>query len=222
MNKEKLDQLLASGAITQEEYDAMIQNITETPAPTSPPAPSEPPKPSNDDLEMLVQRAVDRATNKLGNENKALKERLEKLQNEKLTDEERRQLEIKERERALEEKERAVKQSENRLYALKAIKQAKLDDGSADSMELIDFVMGEDEEEINAKVKSFSALVNRFVKAQVDETFKNNGRNPDKGNDNPAGENPYKEESFNLTKQWELEAKNPELAKAMKAAAGIK
>lgn len=219
MTKEKLDQLLFDGAITQEEYDVLIKGIDTEPSP-SPKV--EDKKPSTDDLEVLVQKAVDRATNKLGNENKSLRERLEKLQREKLTEEERKQIELQEKETAIAERERAIKASENRLYAIKAIKSAELDDGSSNALDLIDFVMGEDEAAIDSKVKAFSELVKRFVKAEVDKTFRDNGRNPAKGGNTQNGNNPYMKDSFNLTEQMRLETENPELAKAYMAAAGIK
>lgn len=133
------------------------------------------------ELENLIQRAVDRATNKLGNENKKLREQLEGLRKEKLSDDELRDLERKEKDRELAEREQRLKEQENRLLALKAIKEIGLDDGSVDSMALVDFVMGEDESAIKERVKVFDALVKRFVQAQVDKVFKTNGRNPGVG-----------------------------------------
>ena len=71
-------------------------------------------------------------------------------------------------------------EKENRWFAIKAIKEAGLDDGGNNALELVDFVMGDSEEATRAKVKTFSDLVKKFVTAQVNETFKSNGRNPEK------------------------------------------
>ena len=44
------------------------------------------------DFEKLIQKAVDRATNKLGNENKKLREQLDAIKKEKLSEEELKKL----------------------------------------------------------------------------------------------------------------------------------
>lgn len=133
-------------------------------------------------LEELIQKAVDRATNKLGNENKKLRGQIDELKKANLSAEELKQLEFKEKEAEIAEREKALHDRENRLLAIKAIKEAGLDDGSNASLDLIDFVMGEDEEAIKGRVKVFEALVKRFVQAQVDTIFKSNGRTPGVGN----------------------------------------
>ena len=127
---------------------------------------------------------------------------------------------IEEKEQEIEEREQSLKEKENRLYAIKAIKSAGLDDGSDKALALVDFVLGDDETGIDEKVKAFSDLVKRFVKAEVDKTFKANGREPEKGGTGNGEKNPYAEGSYNLTEQMRLEVENPELAKTLKTAAG--
>lgn len=217
MTLEQLKALLESGAITQEQYDAMVESLglkEEPPAepPTDPPA---------DDIEKIVQRAVDRATNKLGNDNKKLKEELEKLRKEKLTAEELAKLEAEEQAKDLAEREAAVKAAENKIYAMSAIKKAGLDDGSEAALEILALVNASETEAIDSNVKALKALVDKLVKAKVDETFKKQGRNPDRGGGGGGDVNPYARETFNLTAQMELERTNPELAKQLKAAAGL-
>lgn len=131
------------------------------------------------DVERLIQQAVDRATNKLGNDNKNLRKELEKLRKEKMSDEELRDLELKNKEADIADRELKIKDKENRLYAIKAIKEAGLDDGSSNSLELVDFVLTDNEESTKARVQAFSELVKKFVASQVDQTFKAHGRNPD-------------------------------------------
>lgn len=220
MKLSKLKELLENGSITQEEYEAMAKSA-EPDEPNEPSGPDEPNEP-DDDLEERIQRAVDRATNKLGNENKSLREELTKLKNEKLTAEERAELEKKEKEAELEKRERELTDKENRLYAVKAIKKANLDDGSDSALDLVEFVMAEDEERIDAKVKAFSKLVDKLVKSEVDCVFKKNGGKPGGSSGGGGGTpgNPYKKETFNLTKQMELELNNPDEAKRLKEEAG--
>lgn len=107
------------------------------------------------------------------------------------------------------------------MYAVKAIKEAGLDDGSDVSLSLVDFVMGEDETAINEKVKAFKDLFEKAVKTEVEKRFKENGYTPKQSTSLNGGVNPYMKEQFNLTKQMELETTNPELAAQLKAAAGV-
>ena len=155
-------------------------------------APEQPAEASSTDIESMIQRAVDRATNKLGNENKKLRADLEAERKKNLSASELKQLELQEKEDAIAERERALTDKENRLIAIKAIKEVGLDDGSDASLAIVDFVMAENEEAIRERVKAFDALVKRIVKAQVDGVFKSNGRTPGVGSDsasNAGGQN---------------------------------
>jgi len=141
-------------------------------------------KTQNTDFEDLIQRAVDRATNKLGNENKKLRGEIDALKKANMSESELRQLEIKEKEKEIAEREQKLLEKENRLLAIKAIKEVGLDDGSDASLALVDFVMAEDEAAIKERVKAFDGLVKRFVKSEVDKVFKASGRTPGKGSAN--------------------------------------
>lgn len=225
MNIDELKALLAAGKITKEQFTAMAkaldpdyQEAEPTPEPDKTPEPVPDPDP---DIEKMVQRAVDRATNKLGNENKKLRQQLDALKKAKLTEDEAADLNRQEREEALAERERALQEKENRLYAIKTIKAAGLDDGSDTALELVDFVMGSSEEDIQARVKAFGGLVKKFVKAEVDKTFKQHGRDPEQGTGGST-KNPWAKDTYNITQQMQLELTNPELAKQLKAAAGVK
>lgn len=233
MNLEELKALLASGAITQAQFEAMCKQFgfdvtgdTDDQNNKDDKKEDDPDNKKDDEeklLEKKIQQAIDRATNKLGNDNKALREQLDKLKKEKLTAEELQKLEAEEREKDLAEREAAVKAAENKLYAVKAIKQAGLDDGSEVALDILALVNASDTESIDTNIKALKALVDKLVKAEVAKTFKDNGRNPQKGAGGVGDDNPYLAgKSFNLTKQMELEATNPELAKKLKAAAGIK
>ena len=214
MTIDELKKMLEEGKITKEQFKQMALAID----PDYKDDDDEPPK-DEPDIDKLVQQAVDRATNKLGNDNKRLREELDKIKKEKMTAEERAELERKEEQEKF-ERERAEFQTEkNKLYAVKAIKAAGLDDGSDKSLELVDFVMGDTEEVIDARVKAFGELVKKFVSAEVDKTFKDSGRNPQKGSKGGSEVNPYMKETFNLTEQMRLEATDPEKAKALQAAA---
>ncbi len=222
MTEEKLRELLESGAITQEEFDEMIKNVKSN-EPNPQPAPENDPEPIDlDKIDKIVQSRVDTAMADERKKRAELEKKYKKLQQEKLTDDELKKIEDEEREKTLAEREKAITEKENRLYAVKAIKEAGLDDGSDISLSLVDFVMGEDETEINGKVKAFKELFNKAVTAEVNKRFKENGYKPKNGDNLNGGVNPYTKEQFNLTEQMKIENTNPELAAQLKAAAGVR
>lgn len=229
MKVTKLKELLKSGTITQEEYDEMVKTAEDdTKAdPSEDTSEDKQPEddPSEDDLETkiakAVQSAVDRATNKLGNENKLLKDKLEKTRKEKMTAEELRQVELQEKEDELARQQAEIQMEKNRMHAIKALKKAGLDDGSEETLDLVEFVLGKDEPAIDLKVKALQKFAQRVAKNTTDGIYKANGRTPGKGNAGGGKDNPWIKESWNLTKQMELELNDPELAKTMKASAGI-
>ena len=225
MTLEKLKALLESGSITQEEFDEMVAKLMSEPDTTqNDPQPDPQPKDDfdYDKIERLVQAKVDKATAKFGKEKAELKKQLDKLRAEKLTDEELKQLELGEKEREIAEREKAIRDKENRLYAVKVIKEAGLDDGSDTALNIVEFVMGNDETEINEKVKAFGSLLKKLVDVEVEKKFKENGRQPNGAGSSEHANNPYKKETFNLTEQMKLEMSNPELANQLKALAGVK
>lgn len=219
MSIDELKALLEAGNITKEQFLAMAKAI-DPDYTEEDPEPGKNPEPDTD-IEKVIQSAVDRATNKLGNENKKLRQQLEALKKAHLTVEQQAELDRKQQEEDLAERERAFQEEKNRWYAIKAIKKAGLDDGSDNALELVDFVMAGDEDAIDAKVKAFGGLVKKLVKAEVDKTFKQHGRDPEMGGGSKEV-NPWAKDTYNITQQMVLETTNPELAKQLKAAAGVK
>lgn len=142
----------------------------------------------NESLERLIQSAVDRATQKLGSENKKLRSQIQQLQTLNMTDAEKHEAILKERERAVQEREDAVKTEKNRMYALKKIKAAGLDDGTETALGLIDLVMSDEESNIDERVESLNAYVKKLVTAEINKTFVANGRQPGSSN-NSGGDN---------------------------------
>lgn len=129
-------------------------------------------------IDKLIQSRVDKITAELGKKNSSLQKELDKLKKEKLSDEELRQLEIADKEKAMAEKEQALLERENRLFAIKAIKEIGLDDGSDTSLQIVDFVMSDTEENITEKVTAFKGLVDKLVSEKVNQIFRENGRVP--------------------------------------------
>lgn len=225
MTLKKLKELLKNSAITQDEFDEMVAGLKpEDSPPTDPPSdpsdPANPPTdPPEDDLDAKITKAVQAALGQAGKENKELKTQLKLERKKNLTAEELKQVELQEKEAEILKKEQELLNKENRMYAIKSLKKGGLDDGGEDALDFVDFVMAEDETGIDLKVKALSALVNKRVKVEVEKTFRNNGRDPGKGNTSGEKGNPWSKDNWNLTKQMKMELENPELAKTMKTSA---
>lgn len=217
MTLEELKKQLEEGKLTQEQFDEMVRIL----GLELNPDPDPEPQPEQDDIDKLIEKAVDRATNKLGNENKALREKLEKLKKTKLSAEEIAEEERREKETALAEREAAVKAAENRMFALKQIKKSGLDSGDETAIQIVDLVMGEDEDAISENVSALKKLVDSLVAVEVDKAFKSTGRVPGKGKSGGTQNNPFSKDTYNLTEQMRLLQENPELAEQLKMEAGV-
>lgn len=217
MTLEELKKQLEEGKLTQEQFDEMVRIL----GLELNPDPDPEPQPEQDDIDKLIEKAVDRATNKLGNENKALREKLEKLKKTKLSAEEIAEEERREKETALAEREAAVKAAENRMFALKQIKKIGLDSGDETAIQIVDLVMGEDEDAISENVSALKKLVDSLVAVEVDKAFKSTGRVPGKGKSGGTQNNPFSKDTYNLTEQMRLLQENPELAEQLKMEARV-
>lgn len=187
MTLEKLKKMLEDGAIDQKEYDEMVEKL----------GLGEDGKGDDgkgkgnglpENIQSLIQSAVDRATNKLGNENKDLRKQLDDLRKAKLTDDEVKKLELEEKLKLLEDKEKEIKRKELEMFALKSVKELGLDDGSDTALSLVEVLMGADEESITANTKTFKTLVDKAVESQVKQRFKESGRDIGKGGSEDKGD----------------------------------
>ena len=132
-------------------------------------------------IEKIVQAKVDRITADLGEKNADLQKQVDKLKREKMSDEEIKKLEMEEKEKSIAEKEKALLDRENKLTAINALKEVGLDDGSKEALELVDFIIADDEENIKARATTLKKLIDKRVSEEVAKTFKQNGRTPNGG-----------------------------------------
>lgn len=227
MTKEKLQSLLESGAISQEEFDEMIKNVADpdsAPEPDPTTDPDNEPTPAQFDMETIeriVQSRVDKLMAPERKKSAETEKKYKQLQKQLMTADEIKQAEIAEKEQALAAREKELQDRLNREYAQKALREAGLDDGSETAFSLADFVMGEDETEIKEKVRTFKELFDKAVTAEVNKRFKESGYKPKQSSNLNGGKNPYLKETFSLTEQMSLEINNPDLAAQLKAAAGV-
>ena len=108
------------------------------------------------------------------------------------------------------------------MFALKQIKKIGLDSGDETAIQIVDLVMGEDEDAISENVSALKKLVDSLVAVEVDKAFKSTGRVPGKGKSGGTQNNPFSKDTYNLTEQMRLLQENPELAEQLKMEAGGK
>ena len=144
-----------------------------------------------------------------------------------LSEDEKRQLEFEQQQQELEEQRKELAFERNKMYAVKALKKAEIND-SDEALLLMEKLVAScaDEAEIDDTIALLKAWRDRDVtagvEAEVDKRFKAAGYTPAKGTTLNGGVNPWMKDQQNLTKQMEIEVSNPELAAQLKAAAGVK
>lgn len=156
--------------------------------------PAEQQQPTAANIEKMIQSALDRERNKHGNEMKKLRAELEAERKKNLSESEIKDLEMKQEREQFELERAEFKREKNKLFAIKALSEIGLNDGSDDSLALVDFVMADDEDGIKERVKTLNTLIERAVKIKVDGVFKANGRTPGVGSEtaaNAGGEYDY-------------------------------
>ncbi len=136
---------------------------------------------TQEDVSERISKAVAEAKKEAEAELKKVRRELDSVKKAHMTEDEKKQADLTETERELAQREAELQNERSRMYAVKAIKKAGLDDGGDNALELVDFVLGDDEAQIDARVKAFGALVQKYVDAKVEATFKSAGRIPGKG-----------------------------------------
>lgn len=233
MKKTKLDELLKGGAVTEEEYKDLLPTCEDdTGEPDGGEPEPEDPLAGLDEktraaVEKMLQSERDRAANRVGNAKKKeledskrqyeeLKAALEELKKAKLTEDERKELERKEAADKLAAQQKEFAEMKNRYLAAQELKAAGLD--IAD--DIVSLVLGADEDDTKARVKSFADLIDKLVADKVKARFQSGGGEPRKGGSAvDAKGNPWAKGSINYSKQMEILATDPERAKALMAAA---
>lgn len=232
MTIEKLKELLESGAITQEEYDTMAKAIDDVdPDPnTDPnvdPDPNKDPEPKADPEDVTKSRRfqaeLDKKMASERKKNAELQRKVERLEKKILNEEDLKQEEFEKQQQELEEQRRELKIEKNKMYAVKSMQKAEINN-SDEAMSLMEKLVTvcEDETEIDEMIDLLKAWKEKDVTAEVNKRFKDSGYTPKKGADLNGGVNPWKKGQENITQQMNIEATNPELAAKLKAAAGVK
>ncbi|SFJ83132.1 DUF4355 domain-containing protein [Thermoflavimicrobium dichotomicum] len=80
---------------------------------------------------------------------------------------------------------------------------------------LVDFFVADTEEKTLENLNILEQVWTQSLQNVVGETFKQHGREPHKPQQTQSIENPWRKETFNLTKQAQILKENPELAKQL-------
>lgn len=86
------------------------------------------------------------------------------------------------------------------------------------NIDLIDFILGADDEATNSNIEKLSGIISAIADSKVAEKIKDTAYNPPTGGGGET-KNPWSKENFNLTQQAKILQENPTLAKQLMASA---
>lgn len=216
----ELKKLLDSEQITQEEHDEAAKAATEGGGNPSNPDGGQGGLTKEEVEEMLEkerQSAADKVRREKSEEMKELQKQLDELKKEKMTDEQKAEYERKQWEQEKAEKERELQKREVALHTVDKLQEKEI------PMAFKDILAGDNVEETDKRIDNFYSMWQKEVENKVNERFKEHGDDPAKNRKGGGGntrENPWKKETFNLTKQAEITKNDPDEAKRLKAEAG--
>lgn len=129
-------------------------------------------------IEKLVQSRVDKITANLGKEKAEMAKELEALKKDKMSAEEVAKYELEQEKKALADQKKELADKANRLTGINALTQVNLYDGSETATALLDMVVSgvNEDSDITNRVTAVKAIIDKLVAAQVQQTFKDNGR----------------------------------------------
>lgn len=170
-------------------------------------------------VDRVISERLNRAQSKW---EKDFKEKLEQAKTEaeklaKMNADQKAEYERKKREEELAAREVEITRRELRAQALEQLAEKGL------PKQLADILVYTDADSTNTSLEAVEKAFTAAVESGINERLKGNGA-PGGGNGSKVtGQvNPWKKETFNLTEQGRILRENPELAKQLKVAAGIK
>ena len=135
------------------------------------------------ELEKIIQSRVDKITAKLGKEKADAEAALEQMKKDKMSADELAKYELEQEKKSLAEREKALTDKSNRLLAINELTKVELYDGGETGTALLNMVVNgvKEESQIAENVKALKSVIDKLVSAQVQKTFKDNGRVPNGG-----------------------------------------
>lgn len=172
---------------------------------------------SKEEIAKMIQAEADKVRTEYSKKLKESEEALDKIKREKMSEEEKAKHDLEKAQKDIQDRESALLKREVELHAIDVITKKEL------PLNFREFLVGSSVEDTDKRVDTFAAAWASAIKEAVEKRFKDNGDDHKKGGGGGGGQdNPWKSETFNLTKQGQLLKNDPELAKTLKAAAGVK
>ncbi len=176
--------------------------------------------PSNEDFEKIEKlnnalkseiSGLNRKNGELINTNNDFMKRLDNLEAEKLTEGERRELELKNREATIKQNEAELLRKTNYLELV------KIADSKKYSLKLLDFIDMTDREKAIAQLETLQTNIDEITNERMSN--KMSSSTPPAGTETGASGavNPFAKETYNLTEQIKIKKTNPELYAKLKA-----
>jgi hypothetical protein len=198
---------LAAKTIDQAAHDAKLAEIEATTAAEKPL--------TLEEIQKMIQSETDKVRTTYAKQLKDKQDELDKLAREKMTEEERAAADLLKAQTDIKDREAALLRREVELHAVDVIGKKGLPSNFRE------FLLGANVEETDKRIDAFALAWDASVKEAVEKRFKDSGTDPNKGGGGGNTVNPWKPETLNLTKQWEITKENPTLAKSLAAAAGV-
>ncbi len=139
-----------------------------------------------DDVSGIINAAIEENNkkwqskfDKVNTEKITAMKKLDDLEKEKLTDEEKRELEKRKKNRELKLKEREINRKELTLQTVELLNAEGLD------INFAPYIMGKTIDEVKQKLESFKKLWGESVKKSTENVFKDNGRSVTTGKETP-------------------------------------
>jgi hypothetical protein len=126
-------------------------------------------------IKKLVQSESDRIRTEYSQKLKAAEKENEMLRMEKMSEKEKREFEVKQRDEALAKKERELTDKEMRLLAIDELKKSELDTG------FVDYVLGNDKDATVGRIAQLKTFWQKAIDSAIDTRMKAAGREPAKG-----------------------------------------
>ena len=128
----------------------------------------------------------------------------------KLSESDKQKVIFERQQNELEESKRSFQNERVKFEAVKIMTDKQV------PISFIDILVSKDAETTYANIDNFKTNFDLAVQKAVEERFKGGGREVNNStNTKQSGVNPWKSETFNLTKQGEILKQNPELAKSL-------
>lgn len=208
-----LKKLLEAGTIKQEEHDAAIKASTDGGG-GNPDEPGGNKAPTLEEIQKMIQSETDRVRTEYAQKLKDAQIEVDKLKTDKMTEEQKADFERKKWETEKAQKEAELNNREIALHTIDKLTEAKL------PLSFKSFLAGPSKEDTDKIVADFATLWQTEIKAAVDAKFKENGGDPpgNKGGNKP----PKTWKEMNLTEQGNLYRDNPDQARELAKASGVK